>query len=76
MPISRAFVHLMGGEIGAYWGYVTDGVYMSQEEIDNGPVDREGNPTVGDLRFKDINGDGVVDIDDLVLVLARWGDCR
>ena len=54
----------VGGEIGAYWGYVTDGVYMSQEEIDNGPVDMEGNPTVGDLRFKDINGDGVIDADD------------
>ena len=54
----------VGGEIGAYWGYVTDGVYMSQEEIDNGPIDMEGNPTVGDLRFKDLNGDGVIDADD------------
>lgn len=54
----------VGGEIGAYWGWVTDGVYMTQEEIDNGPVDMEGNPTVGDLRFKDINGDGVIDADD------------
>ena len=54
----------VGGEIGAYWGYVTDGVYMSQEEIDNGPVDMEGNPTVGDLRFKDINNDGVIDAND------------
>ncbi|HSM06511.1 MAG TPA: TonB-dependent receptor [Longimicrobiales bacterium] len=54
----------VGGEIGAYWGYVTDGVYMSQEEIDNGPVDMEGNPTVGDLRFKDLNGDGVIDAED------------
>lgn len=54
----------VGGEVGAYFGYVTDGVYMSQSEIDNGPVDMEGNPTVGDLRFKDINGDGVIDADD------------
>jgi TonB-linked SusC/RagA family outer membrane protein len=54
----------VGGEIGAYWGYVTDGVYMTQEEIDNGPVDTQGHPTVGDLRFKDINGDGVIDPND------------
>lgn len=54
----------VGGEVGAYFGYVTDGVYMSQEEIDNGPVDMEGNPTVGDLRFKDINNDGVINADD------------
>jgi len=54
----------VGGEIGAYFGYVTDGVFMTQEEIDNAPVDMEGNPTVGDLRFKDINGDGVINADD------------
>jgi TonB-linked SusC/RagA family outer membrane protein len=54
----------VGGEVGAYFGYVTDGVYMSQAEIDNGPVDMEGNPTVGDLRFKDINNDGVINADD------------
>ena len=54
----------VGGEIGAYWGYFVDGVFMTQEEIDNAPVDMEGNPTVGDLGFKDINGDGVVDADD------------
>jgi TonB-linked SusC/RagA family outer membrane protein len=54
----------VGGEIGAYWGYFTDGVFMTQEEIDNAPVDMEGNPTVGDLRFKDINGDGVINTDD------------
>jgi TonB-linked SusC/RagA family outer membrane protein len=54
----------VGGEIGAYYGYVTDGVFMTQEEIDNAPVDLEGNPTVGDLRFKDINGDGFIDSQD------------
>ncbi len=54
----------VGGEVGAYFGYVTDGVYMSQAEIDNGPIDMEGNPTVGDLRFKDINNDGVINADD------------
>ncbi|MBT8403884.1 MAG: TonB-dependent receptor [Gemmatimonadetes bacterium] len=54
----------VGGEVGAYWGYVQDGVYMSQAEIDNGPIDMEGSPTVGDIRFKDINGDGVIDAQD------------
>ncbi len=54
----------VGGEVGAYFGYVQDGIYMSQAEIDNGPVDLEGNVTVGDIRFKDINGDGVIDAND------------
>ncbi len=51
----------LGGEVGAYWGWVADGIYMSQQEIDNGPVDKMGDVAVGDVRFKDINGDGVID---------------
>ena len=47
------------------WGYLTDGFFMSQEEIDNHPVDQDltGNTTlrVGDLKYKDINEDGVID---------------
>ncbi|MEX2572059.1 MAG: TonB-dependent receptor [Gemmatimonadota bacterium] len=54
----------VGGEVGAYYGYVHDGVFMSQAEIDAAPVDLEGNVTVGDIRFKDINGDGFIDADD------------
>lgn len=51
----------VGGEIGAYWGYVQDGLYLTQQDIDNGPVDTQYHPTVGDARFKDLNGDGVID---------------
>jgi hypothetical protein len=51
----------VGGEIGAYWGYVQDGLYLTQADIDNGPVDTQYHPTIGDARFKDLNGDGVID---------------
>lgn len=50
------------------WGYVTDGFFMSQELIDNHPVNQdknEANPNqtivVGDLIYKDINGDNLID---------------
>lgn len=50
-------------------GYRTDGIFMSQEEIDNHPVDQSllaggsGNSRVqpGDIRYVDLNGDNYID---------------
>lgn len=45
-------------------GYRSDGIFMSQEEIDNHPVDQDGdgNSTLipGDIRYVDRNGDGEI----------------
>lgn len=47
------------------WQWETIGVFQTQEEIDNYPViiDGANNTTLqpGDLIFKDVNGDGVID---------------
>jgi TonB-linked SusC/RagA family outer membrane protein len=46
------------------WGYKTDGVYKSFEEIKNGPImSANGNRSVlpGDYKFVDVNGDGYID---------------
>lgn len=49
----------------AIWMYETIGVFQTQEEIDNYPViiDGKNNESLlpGDLIFKDVNGDGVID---------------
>jgi TonB-linked SusC/RagA family outer membrane protein len=46
------------------WGYQIAGRFQSQEEIDNHPVnnDGQGNRTQlpGDLIYKDVNGDGLI----------------
>lgn len=51
-------------ENGRIWMYDVIGVFQSQEEIDNYPVNIDGrnNTTLlpGDLIFKDYNGDGVI----------------
>jgi TonB-linked SusC/RagA family outer membrane protein len=54
----------VGEPIGSYYGYKIEGVYQSEEEIQNAPVDRVGDPSPGDLRFKDVNGDGEITPDD------------
>jgi len=54
----------IGESIGSYYGYVTDGIYQNQGEIDAGPVDQIATPQPGDFRWKDINNDGVINPDD------------
>jgi TonB-linked SusC/RagA family outer membrane protein len=54
----------IGESVGSYYGYVTDGIYQNQGEIDAGPVDQIATPQPGDFRWKDINNDGVINPDD------------
>lgn len=54
-----------GYPIGSWFGYVSDGLNRTQTDVDNYPQ-YEGK-SIGDIRFKDINGDGKVDTDDRAL---------
>ena len=57
----------------ALWGLECLGYYNTQEEIDNAEA-KSSFATVkpGDLKYKDQNGDGIIDTKDQV-VLGRWG---
>ncbi len=46
--------HAMGSQV----GYVADGIFKSQEEVDNHAA-QEG-AAVGRIRYKDLNGDGLI----------------
>ena len=57
-----------GYPIGAFFGLRTDGVFQTQEEIDNSEVNQP-NAQPGDLRFVDVSGDNEINFgenDDLV----------
>ena len=49
----------VGFPIGYFIGYQTDGIFQSQEEIDNATVTQPG-AQVGDLKFVDQDGDGEI----------------
>ena len=49
----------VGFPIGYFIGYQTDGIFQSQEEIDNATVTQAG-AQVGDLKFVDQDGDGEI----------------
>ena len=56
----------------ALWGYECLGYYNSQEEIDNAEAKSSfGTVKPGDLRYKDQNGDNIIDSKDRV-VIGRW----
>lgn len=49
-----------GQPIGQFYGHVTDGIFQSLEEINESAFQSEGTRP-GDIRFKDLNDDGVID---------------
>ncbi len=58
----------IGDPIGSYYGYEVVGIFQTQEEINNAPVDTQGDPTPGDFQFRDVNGDGFITPDDRTVI--------
>jgi TonB-linked SusC/RagA family outer membrane protein len=52
----------IGDPIGAFYGYRVAGIYQSAEDIARFP--NQGVVRPGDLRFEDVNGDGIISPDD------------
>lgn len=53
----------VGDPVDNIYGYVCEGIFLSQEEIDNSPKQVWG-AVPGDLKYADINNDGVVNQND------------
>ncbi len=48
-----------GLPINVFYGYVTDGLFQTQEEVDSHAF-QEASTAPGDIRFKDLNNDGII----------------
>ena len=67
-----------GGLISRFYGYVADGIFQNQEEI-NAHADEHGtliqpNAKPGDIRFKDLNHDGILDANDKTFIGNPYPD--
>lgn len=73
-PLDGGFARITGGSLRTtqgmpanfFYGFVTDGIFQSYDEIAKSARQTPGNdPTTstapGDIKFKDLNGDGVID---------------
>jgi TonB-linked SusC/RagA family outer membrane protein len=47
-----------GHQINEFYGYVADGIFQTTDEIANSPT--QPNAAPGDIKYKDLNGDGVI----------------
>lgn len=65
-PDQRLSDYYAGQTVGEIWGFVTDGYYTSAEDIANSPSQvlykssNTGKSLPGDIKFADLNGDGVI----------------
>jgi TonB-dependent starch-binding outer membrane protein SusC len=62
-----------GNPVGSFWGLVTDGLFRTQEDLDNsipqfGYTIDPSQTWLGDIRFKDINNDGKIDAQDMTFI--------
>ncbi len=58
----------VGLPIGYFYGYVVEGIYQSYADKLKSPVNTEFSYGPGDLKYKDVNGDGVINTKDRTLI--------
>ncbi|UMB54151.1 TonB-dependent receptor [Lutibacter sp. A64] len=55
----------VGQPVGLYYGLISDGLFSSEEELYNSPsqgdINEDTGIWIGDIKWKDINGDNVID---------------
>jgi TonB-linked SusC/RagA family outer membrane protein len=63
--VSRTTVGL---PIGYFYGYIVEGIYQSYADKLASPVNTEFSYGPGDLKYKDVNGDGIINTNDRTLI--------
>lgn len=63
-----------GQPLDSYYLYTFDGIFQTAEEIANSPTQPNAPPTPGDLKIKDIDGNGVIDDKDRTVVQGKYPD--
>lgn len=73
----------VGQEPWLFRGYIEEGLFQSTEEINKSavpvdnqggrlPVDQANGIWVGDVKYKDINSDGIIDVNDMAYIGNPW----
>ncbi|UII32294.1 TonB-dependent receptor [Fulvivirga ulvae] len=60
-----------GYPVGVFYGYVTDGLYTSEEELNSLETGLDVKPDglwFGDIKYKDLNGNGIIDDKDVEVI--------
>jgi hypothetical protein len=57
-----------GAPIGSFYGYIVEGVYQSYNDVLGSTPSSLGDYGPGDLKYKDVNGDGNITPDDRTII--------
>lgn len=60
------YLKKVGHNINQQWGLIAERLFVDQHEIDNSPKQDFGGYMAGDIKYKDINNDGVINDNDRV----------
>ena len=72
IPYKNLTQFRQGESPGIFWGYKTDGIFQNQGEVDAHATQPNAQP--GDIRFVDVNGDGVINADDRTKIGDPFAD--
>ncbi|MFB6319121.1 SusC/RagA family TonB-linked outer membrane protein [Saccharicrinis sp. FJH54] len=65
---SLAHLNKTGNSVSTVYGYEVDGYFESTGDIQASPVQTFGTPRVGDLKYKDLNNDQIIDSRDMAAI--------
>jgi TonB-linked SusC/RagA family outer membrane protein len=66
------YMNRAGKSLDAAWGYISEGYFQDQADIAGHAAQTFGEVRPGDLKYKDVNNDGIIDYRDQV-DLGRYG---
>ncbi|MEM6342257.1 MAG: TonB-dependent receptor [Bacteroidota bacterium] len=64
LPVTRT---VEGMPISQFYGYEMEGIFQTQDEVGESPFQAEGT-RAGDIKFKDLNGDGIINDEDQTFI--------
>ena len=62
----------VGQPVGYFYGYVTNGIFQNAEQVEGSAQRETAKP--GDIRYKDLNNDDVLDDNDRAKIGDPWPD--
>ena len=71
-PAKYDYMRSTGTHYGEFKGYIAEGLFVDQEEIDRSPKQFGITPKPGDIKYRDLNGDNVIDSYDQTYLGKSW----
>ncbi|MDR1226518.1 MAG: TonB-dependent receptor [Prevotellaceae bacterium] len=62
--MTKVLVNAEGNPINSFYGYVTNGLFQTQNEVANASIQVPGGTSPGDIRFMDLDNNGVINDND------------